>query len=361
MQIMVKYLLILSIFSGILLAENIRFLPYKKNEFSPSLKEKISIGFSLSDKSVVKIEIYTPDGTLVRTLTTGKAMKKGNHALEWDGKDKTGTIVPDEAYNVVLKATTNGKVETIDPRKTSGGIVQRNLDPKIGSNGKITYTLPTPSRVLIRLGIESGAMLRSVVTWKPKNSGKNLQFWDGYDQDHLVKIQKHKDFKIIFSAFSLADHSIITTGNKVSYFDYVDRHEYKPSMSAKTDRLLGAKSKLMSPYYVRALTDMREPVISFVFPDNIKQDKDGIPVVKKGEKVRVKVIMDEKDAQRMAQVKYEITFYDDLDFISEEEMGYVPISWLWSPQKEKGKHLLTVNIASFRGHIGLKSTPYIIE
>lgn len=361
MQVIVKYLLILSLFSSILFAENIHFLPYKKNEFSPILKEKIAISFSLAVESAVNVEIYTPDGVLIRTLTTGAAMKKGDHALEWDGKDKEGRVVPDEAYNVVLKAITNGKVETVDPRKTSGGMVQKNLDPKIGVDGKITYTLPIPSRVLIRLGIGSGAMLRSVITWKPKNAGKNLQFWDGYDQDHLVKLQKHKDFKIIFSAFSLADHTIITTGNKVSYFDYVDTHAYKPSVSAKKYRLLNAKSKLMSPYYMRALTDMREPVISFVFPDNIKRDKDGVPVVKKGEKIRVKVIMDEKDAQRMAEVKYEITFFDDLDFISEEEMGYVPISWLWSPQKAKGKHLLTVNIASFKGHIGLKSTSYIIE
>ncbi len=361
MQIIVKYLLILSLFSGILVAENIRFLPYKKNEFSPILKEKIAIGFNLSVESVVDVEIYTPDGTLIRTLTTGTAMKKGDHTLEWDGKDKAGTIVPDEAYNVVLKATTNGKIEIIDPRKTSGGIVQKNLNPKIGTDGKITYTLPAPSRVLIRLGMESGAMLRSIITWKPKNAGKNLQLWNGYDQDHLVKIQKHKDFKIIFSAFSLSNHSIITTGNHISYFDYVDKYSYSPSLAAKMHRLTHAKTKLMSPYYVRVLSDMREPVISFVFPDNIKRDKEGVPVVKKGEKIRVKVIMDEKDAERMAQVKYEITFFDDLDFISEEEMGYVPISWLWSPQKEKGKHILTVNIASFKGHVGLKSTPYIID
>ncbi len=361
MQVIVKYLLILSIFSNVLFSENIHFIPSKKNEFSPILKEKITIAFSLSVKSIVNAEIYTPDGMLIRTLATGTVMKKGNHTLEWDGKDKEGTVVPDEAYNVVLKAITNGKVETIDPRKTSGGMVQKNLHPKISLNGKITYTLPVPSRVLIRLGIGSGAMLRSVMTWKPKNTGKNLQFWDGYDQDHLVKIQKHKDFKIIFSAFSLADHTIITTGNKVSYFDYVDKHAYKPSLSAKKYRLVHAKSKLMSPYYVRALTDMREPSISFVFPDNIKRDKEGVPIVKNGEKIRVKVIMDEKDAQRMAQVKYEITFFDDLDFISEEEMGYVPICWLWSPQKEKGKHILTVNISSFKGHIGLKSTPYLID
>ena len=361
MRLALKYLVIFSLFSGISFGVNIQFLPYKKNEFSPLLNEKFTIPFELSAPGMVHAEIYTPDGVLIRTLSTAAVMKEGTQTLEWDGKDEKGTVVPDEAYNVVLKATVNGKTDIIDPRKTSGGIVQRDLNPKIGPDGKITYTLPTPSRVLIRLGMDSGAMLRSVITWVPKNSGKNVQFWDGYDQDHLIKIQKHKDFKIIFSAFSLAEHSIITTGNRESYFDYVDKYILKPSMTAKTYRLHHANTKLMSPYYVRVLSDMREPAITFVFPKNIKRDPQGIPVLKKGEKVRVKIIMNEKDAVRMEQMKYEITFFDNLDFISEEEMGYVPISWLWSPQNEKGKHILTVNIASFKGHVGLKSTPYIIE
>ncbi|MEA2092303.1 MAG: FlgD immunoglobulin-like domain containing protein [Campylobacterota bacterium] len=361
MQAVVKLFIILSLFSGIASAGNISFLPYEKNEFSPILNEKFIIPFKLSKKSVVSAEIYTPDGVLVRILTTGAAVKKGEHSLEWDGKDINGVVVPNEAYNVVLKSVANLRGEIVDPRKTSGGIVQRNLNPKISFDGKITYTLPKPSRVLIRLGIDSGAMLRSVINWVPKNSGKNLQFWDGYDQNHLVKIQKHKDFKIIFSAFSLADYSIITTGNRVSYFDYVEKYAHKASLSAKKYRLHSAKTKLMSPYYVRALSDMREPKIDIIFPKNIKRDSNGTPVVKMGEKIRIKVVMNDKDALRMEKVKYEITFFDDLEFIAEEEMGYVPISWLFSPQNKKGQHTLTVNIASFKGHVGLTSSLYILE
>ncbi|RLA72836.1 MAG: hypothetical protein DRG78_23285 [Epsilonproteobacteria bacterium] len=361
MQAVIRFFIILSLFSGVAFAGNISFLPYEKNEFSPILNEKFSIPFKLSEKSVASAEIYTPDGVLVRILTTGSAVKKGEHFFEWDGKDINGVVVPNEAYNIVLKSVANLRSEIVDPRKTSGGIVQRNLNPKISIDGKITYNLPKPSRVLIRLGINSGAMLRSLINWVPKNSGKNLQFWDGYDQNHLIKIQKHKDFKIIFSAFSLADYSIITTGNRASYFDYVEKYAHKASLDAKKQRLHSAKTKLMSPYYVRSLSDMREPKIDIVFPENIKRDSNGIPVIKMGEKIRIKVVMNDKDALRMGKVKYEITFFDDLEFIAEEEMGYVPISWLFSPQNKKGKHILTVNIASFKGHVGLTSSLYIIE
>lgn len=361
MRIIIKVFLVLSVMLGTAFAKNISFLPYTKNEFSPSLKEKFVIPFNISKQSVVKVEIYTPDGALVRQLGVERSLKKGKHRVVWDGKDERGVVVPDEAYNVVLKSRVDSKEEILDPRKTSGGIVLRDLKPSIGDDGKITYTLSQPSRVLIRLGIGAGAMLRSVINWIPKNSGKNVQFWNGYDQNNLVKIQKHKDFKIIFSAFSLADYSIITTGNSSSYFDYVEKNLHKASQESKIYRRDNAKTKLMSPYYVRTLSDLREPKIEITFPKNMKRNSQNIPILKEGESIRIKVVMNEKDSLRMGKVKYEITFFDNLEFVAEEEMGYVPINWTFSPQNKKGKHILSVNIASFKGHVGLASKAYIIK
>ncbi len=361
MRLRVRYIFLFFLFSYSVFASGIAFLPYEKNEFSPFLGEKFIIPFELDRDADVAIEIYSPDGVLLRTLRSKKTLRKGKHTLEWDGKDSDSEVVADEAYNVVLKASNASYKESIDPRKTSGGIVQKNLKPKITEDGKITYTLSKPSRVLIRLGIEAGVMLRSLVHWKPKNSGKNMQFWDGYDNDHLVKVQQQKGFKIIFSAFTLADNTIITTGSKKDYLTYAKKFTQKRSMQSKKYRFHNARSKLMSPYYARTLFDLQEPKIDFVFPKSIPRDHNNIPVLQKGKAVRIKVVMDKEDAQRMERVKYEITFYDDLEFISEEEMGYVPISWLFSPQSQEGKHILSVNIASFKGHIGLKSVQYIVK
>lgn len=346
---------------GAVNAGNIEFLPYKKNVFSPILKEKFVIPFRISEAGNVAVQIYSPDGVLIRTLSKTIESNKKDHSLIWDGKDEQGIIVPDEAYNVVLQIMINGKTETLDPRTSSGGVVNLDLNPKINADGKMTYVIDQPSRVLIRLGLNSGALLRSVINWVPKNTGKNIQFWNGYDQDRLIKFQSHKNFKMVVSAFSLVDYSVITTGNKQSYFDYVEKYSLEPSLVAKTQRLHTANTKRISPYFTRALTDSREPIVDFKFPDEIKRNADGIPILQKNKSVRVKVIMNEKDALRMEKAKYEITFYDDLDFIAEEEMGYVPLSWLWSPQGEKGKHILTVNVASFKGHVGIKSIPYLIE
>ncbi len=361
MRLKLGHIFLLVLFSSSVFASGITFLPYEKNEFSPALQEKFRIPFELSRDADVQIEIYTPDGVLLRTLSSEKTLQKGKHALEWDGKDSDAEVVADEAYNVVLKATKGSYKEVLDPRRTSGGVVQKNLKPKITEDAKISYTLAKPSRVLIRLGIEAGVMLRSLVHWKPKNSGKNMQFWDGYDNDHLVKVQEQEGFKIIFSAFTLADHTIITTGSKKDYFQYAKKFTQKRSIEAKKYRFLNARIKLMSPYYARTLFDLQEPKIDFVFPRNTQRDAENIPILQKGKPVRIKVVMDKEDAKRMERVKYEITFYDDLTFISEEEMGYVPISWLFVPSSHEGKHILSVNIASFKGHVGLKSVAYKVK
>jgi hypothetical protein len=90
MQVITKVFLVLLTILGTAFAENISFLAYEKNEFSPILKEKFVIPFSISKKSVVKVQIYTPDGTLIRQLGVDTNLKKGKHTILWDGKDENG-------------------------------------------------------------------------------------------------------------------------------------------------------------------------------------------------------------------------------------------------------------------------------
>jgi len=342
----------------------VKFLPWDRHEFSPILGQKFSIPISLGKDMNVTVEIYTPDGALIRTLGGDKYLKKGRHLFEWDGKDQNGTVVPDEAYNLVLRAVGHdGNVTVFDPRKLSGGVVQRNLDPRVGRDGKIVYRLESPSRVMIRLGVKGGALLRTLVTWKAKNSGKNIQVWDGYDQDHLIKVSRNRKLEIALAAFSLADDTVLTTGNRaLDYFQYCKNRKLVSSMAAKSERFTLAKErKRLSPFYSRTLSSMREPRVLITFPSSLPHDKNGIPVIEKGKKVRVEIRLDKRDEKRMEKVKYEITFFDDLEFIAEEEMGYVPISWVWEPNTRKGKHIFTVNLSSFEGHVGVKSVQYIIK
>jgi hypothetical protein len=52
----------------------------------------------------------------------------------------------------------------------------------------------------------------------------------------------------------------------------------------------------------------------------------------------------------------------DYQFKSEEELGYMPLSWNYTPNGlTKGEHILTVNISSFTGQVGLKSYKFIVK
>jgi hypothetical protein len=359
-----RYLILLATMALGLMGGTVEFLPGKSNEFSPSRGERFEIPVMLKEPAKVSLEIYTPDGALIRKLGGERSLEKGKHLFRWDGKDREGTVVPDEAYDLVLRAENReGNVTVVDPRLNSGGVLLRNIDPKVSRSGKIVYRLEAPARVTIRLGVKGGALLRTLLEWRPKNRGKNIQIWDGYDQDHLINLRQNRKLEIALSAFTLADHAVLTTGNRtLDYFDYIHRKKLTPSMTAKQKRFEEAKEKKrFSPYYTRSLESLRNPRVLIRFPETLPRNGEGIPIVEKGKPVRVKVLLDEADAKRMAKVKYEITFFDDLEFIAEEEMGYVPISWMWQPKGEKGAHTFTVNLSSFDGHVGVKSVRYLIQ
>jgi len=231
--------LVLLITSSLLGKDIISFNSYSKSEFSPTRKQSFNIPFKISVNAKVIVDLYTPDGNKIRTISSAKELKKGKHSLIWDGKDSTGTIVPDEAYVVVLKAINKQATTTIDPRLYSGGEIETSLKTKITLDGKTIYNLSKPSRVLIRAGIKDGPMVRSLINWVPKPKGKNIQHWNGYDADKIVNAIETNRYGIVVVAFALPEYSIITTGNtKLSYLQYYKNKNYKFKQYLKKNNLI---------------------------------------------------------------------------------------------------------------------------
>jgi hypothetical protein len=56
-----------------------------------------TLRLDLPAAAVVSVEVYSPDGRRVRTLTGG-ALAAGSHALPWDGRDDVGRAVPPGLY-----------------------------------------------------------------------------------------------------------------------------------------------------------------------------------------------------------------------------------------------------------------------
>jgi len=63
------------------------------NPFNPST----TIYYMLKEDGVVRLSIYNVRGQLIRDLVNAR-QPLGEHAIEWDGRDQNGTIVPSGAY-----------------------------------------------------------------------------------------------------------------------------------------------------------------------------------------------------------------------------------------------------------------------
>lgn len=331
---------------------------YPAAEFSPARGQLFEIPFHLKAPMEVEIRLYTADGNLVRSLRAEGALGPGAHSLQWDGRDENGTVVPDEAYVPVLVAKNDKGEETYDPRRISGGEVVGDLNVGVTGPQEIAYDLPAPCRVLIRAGIKGGPMLRSLATWAPRAGGRNVQRWDGMDQDGLVDLRQEKGLTVLVTAFRLPLGSILTVGNPLSsYSEYRHSRNWPDPEIHPEEMTLARKGVRISRQHYSPRYQDADPKVTLGFAAQLPlSDKSGLPVVRAGQSIPVRVDIAGEDLWLMNESLYEVAFFIDHQFISEEEQGYVPLTWLWEVQGlSPGKHLLTTNISGFGGKVGVAS------
>jgi hypothetical protein len=240
-----------------------------------------------------------------------------------------------------------------DPTTFSGGVVEDLTAAQFGTEGTVVYKLPASARVLIRLGVHSGPMLKTLVDWKPRVAGTITEYWDGYDEDKLMKLREQKDFAALITYVTLSDATVITYGNdQETYRDYVlgraQGRRQKPSRPRRPDPEGQLRPvNLVPPAWARA------PHVLMTFPKHAG-DGGAIPEVKAI--VDVHVDVDPADRDRLLREQFEIIFFVDHVFFAEAERGYLPFNWRWElHQIPAGEHVLTVNLSSFRGQVGVAS------
>lgn len=307
------------------------------------------------ERGELGIDILTADGDLVRRLRRPEA-PAGTHELTWDGTDDKGQPVPDEAYCARAIMRTAQSTSEDNPCQRTGGEVITGISPSMGGVSDIVYTLSHPARVLIRVGIRQGAMLRSLSVWRPRGAGRNVQRWNGFDESGLVDLRNDR-LAILVSAFRLPDFTVIVTGQAQS--DYRD-WRLMQGWTESTDAAPAERAALplerngqrIARQHHTARYKDREPRISVAL-----SSRDGKPL-KPGEppprEVRVNVDLHPDDRWLLQEQLYEVAFFVNGDFVSEEENGYVPIGWIWNTDAlPPGRHLLTVNLTGFSGRVGV--------
>ena len=118
--------------------------------------------------------------------------------------------------------------------------------------------------------------------------------------------------------------------------------------------------RIARQYYVSPAR-AKEPRVDLVFVSKDSQTT-GTPELKVGSQVRARVAIDEADRWLLDRSLYEVAFFIDFQFVSEEEQGYLPLTWLWTvDQMPPGEHVFTVNISAFDGKVGVVSRKFLVK
>ncbi|MFN0063311.1 MAG: hypothetical protein ACKVPX_12465 [Myxococcaceae bacterium] len=337
----------------------LRELPAR--EFHPSRGETVSLPFSLETPCEVGAEIFTGDGDGVRKLTAKIPFAAKNKALVWDGKDDLGQVVPDEAYHAVWTYRCGGVEGVLDERRTSGGIPLEPLPLSVSGDGNLTLNLPAPARVLVRVGIKGGAMLRALHLWAPSTKGTLRIAWNGIDASGVERLVGTPGLVFMARAFSLPNQTLLTSGNTaLTYFDYRQKRRFPVPKASLADKTLVRDGKRIAREALIPVSLLRDPRVRLSLAQPAKTTSSGESVVKGPVTFRVEV--PREDQWLVEQSLYEVSFFLDGQFVSEEETGYTPLSWRWDPKGvTKGRHVMTVNVAGFWGHVGVASVALWVE
>lgn len=331
-------------------------------EFQPAQGGTAQIPVRLSRSGQLSVDLFSGDGDRVRTLSTEGVLPAGEHVLEWDGRDDEGRLVPDEAYHIVLRCRCgDADVQVLDRRADTGGQSLGSLRTDLAADGTIAFDLPVPARVLVRVGTRGGAMMRSLETWRPRAAGRVRLAWDGMDASGVEPLLGSEGLTVLVAAFALPEATLVTTGNPT--LDYAAYRKVRgweiPPLRIEDIRLERDGERLMRQSQV-PLSHLPDPRVSLRIVEDLPRRADGLSLVRGP--VTFRVDMDAEDKWLLDQSLYEVSFFLDRRFVSEEETGYTPLSWRWDPAGlGPGAHTMTVNISGFAGHVGVASVRFWVE
>jgi flagellar hook assembly protein FlgD len=195
--------------------------------FNPSLGQKIGVSFRVAGPGSLTVLVLDREGYVARKLVGEKAVEVGSLNLEWDGRDDSGVVVPDEAYSLKIDLTTDGRVESYFPATSAPEdlTVKTNYYDRRGAI--LAYKLPKPARVHAQAGSarvnprtkqSEGPVLKTIVNREPRPAGAVVENWNGFDEGGTFYVPDLRDFVVAIAAESLPENAIITTGNRATSF-----------------------------------------------------------------------------------------------------------------------------------------------
>ena len=200
---------------------------------NPSLGQKAAIRFTLARVGRVSVSILDRDRFLIRKIEPFEGVA-GQNAVSWDGRDDSGTLVPNEAYSVRIEVA--GAPDAVyDPSESFHPLIEE--PPKrmySRADGVLRYELSRPSRVHVQAGQavlnpktkrQEGPVLKTIVDRQPRIAGAVVENWNGFDESGRIYVPNLPHFVVAIFATSLPENSIITIGNrKQTFLAYSQAH-----------------------------------------------------------------------------------------------------------------------------------------
>ncbi len=203
-------------------------------EFTPVAGQSVSLAFRLTKPGRCLLVISDRDGVeMARVEAASASLKPGSRSLSWDGKDRQGSYVADEAYTLALACSGKGWSETWDP--ASGFVPEVQLIRRVKYNsqdGILTYHLDHLSRVHFQASLKANmpdgtanfVVYRTIVNREPRLDGTQTEAWTGFDETGTVYLPSFPNYGVGGVATSLPENTVIVHGT--------------PSRSALNDAVL---------------------------------------------------------------------------------------------------------------------------
>ena len=317
--------------------------------FDPTAGEAATVRFQLSESAVVRLHIYDGRDLNVRSLGSSSPLEPGENGIVWDGRDFAGRVVPAEAYVYTLEATNpSGERSVWDPTDVTVGELRAVPDVSWDSDeGVIEYRLRRPSRVRLRIGLDDhGPMLRTLIDWVPRGRGPQREAWGGRDASGILEIADRTPVKFNLESFALSKNTLLVGPAP----DEVRLIGDLPESAARRVRSHEPR-KRMYDYPRQPIETRRDFSLRIDLPASLEKTAEGVPIVSGPVPVRISV--DERDLARVVNQRAEAMFFVDGRYVFENEAGFLPMAWTWSPEVGlEGIHFITANLVGYEGHVG---------
>jgi hypothetical protein len=332
--------------------------------FNPSAGERVELRFQVSEKAEVVVYLLDALQEPIATLLDGEWTEEGIRVFWWDGRDRQGTIVPDEAYFVRIEARQEGRFACYDGASSSGLTHEITRITFLPELQRLAYSLPENGRVCIKAGIADGPLLAVPVDWEPRPEGVQQAGWDGFDRDGVIEVLAHPQYQLRGSYVALPKNTVFTTGNtKLTWREYNRAQSHRsaapnpvasnPPASSLSPAASLSDSVLRSRLDRRTPFQYKSPALKITFP-GVEGDEQGTPLLTRS--FAIQTAFDPEWQPRLNSRLYEIYYFIDGVFLMEEPWLRLPHEGRLEVKEQiDGLHVLTVNVIHDDGQTGVKS------